>query len=529
MSIRKRLAVMAVLPLGVALLVSIYIASMDRRLDDNVKELQFVTALAQDVFDLNFLSDQYLIYQERQIKAQWLVKHDAIGNKLADKLQAGQGNDNLWLRLRRTHKDMGHIFTQLSNDLEVRGKFTTTGQLSDRNERLAGVLLIKAREMFSTVVRLAGSKQNELASMRERLNLSVIALFMSLALVISAISAISSRTIITSIARLRRGMDIVAAGSLDHRVERLADDELGHLATTFNGMTERLQSADANMRNSVAALRQEVAERKRAEEKARDLNNKLEESIAALEKEIANHRQTGEELRNKERLLILQSRQAAMGEMIGNIAHQWRQPLNLLALIVQSLPECGEGGELRAEHLKACTEKSMKVIFHMSQTIDDFRNFFMPDKEKVLFRVCDAVSRAVSIIEGSFAGSMIRIDTQSAGDPVINGYLNEFSQVLINILLNARDALVERNVDNPRVTITINTRDGKAVVVIADNAGGIPEEIMEKIFDPYFTTRGPDRGTGVGLFMSKTIIEKNMNGSLTARNVGEGAEFRIEV
>nr|WP_281415214.1 ATP-binding protein [Geobacter hydrogenophilus] len=352
---------------------------------------------------------------------------------------------------------------------------------------------------------------------------------MSLALVISAISAISSRTIITSIARLRRGMDIVAAGSLDHRVERLADDELGHLATTFNGMTERLQSADANMRNSVAALRQEVAERKRAEEKARDLNNKLEESIAALEKEIANHRQTGEELRNKERLLILQSRQAAMGEMIGNIAHQWRQPLNLLALIVQSLPECGEGGELRAEHLKACTEKSMKVIFHMSQTIDDFRNFFMPDKEKVLFRVCDAVSRAVSIIEGSFAGSMIRIDTQSAGDPVINGYLNEFSQVLINILLNARDALVERNVDNPRVTITINTRDGKAVVVIADNAGGIPEEIMEKIFDPYFTTRGPDRGTGVGLFMSKTIIEKNMNGSLTARNVGEGAEFRIEV
>jgi signal transduction histidine kinase len=124
---------------------------------------------------------------------------------------------------------------------------------------------------------------------------------------------------------------------------------------------------------------------------------------------------------------------------------------------------------------------------------------------------------------------MIAIETRAMGDPVIHGYPNEFSQVLINILLNARDAIEERKVDNPRVTITIDTKDDKAVVIIADNAGGIPEEIMDKIFDPYFTTRGPDKGTGLGLFMSKIIIEKNMNGALTVRNTGEGAEFRIEV
>ncbi|MRR38377.1 HAMP domain-containing sensor histidine kinase, partial [bacterium] len=390
----------------------------------------------------------------------------------------------------------GQVFTRLSNDVEVRAEVGNYGQLDEREERLSGVLLIKAREMFSASVRLAKTKQIELATIRERLNLSVVVLFMSLATVISIISALGARKIIASIARLRSGMETVAAGNLNHHVEPLADDELGHLAKAFNGMTEKLQSADAGLRDTVAALRQEVAVRKRAEEKARCLNNQLEEAVTALEEEIADHRQTGEELRNKERLLILQSRQAAMGEMIGNIAHQWRQPLNLLALIIQSLPESSERGGLSDEHLKRCSEKSMQVITHMSQTIDDFRNFFRPDKEKEPFRVRDAVSRAVSIIEGSFASSAIKIETQAAGDPVINGYPNEFSQVLINILLNARDALDERKVDNPRVTITIDTNGGKSVVVIADNGGGIPEEIMDKIFEPYFTTRGPDRGTG---------------------------------
>lgn len=529
MTIANRLAFIAILPLVVALLGGIYVVRKDRLLDDHVKEFKSIIALSEDVFDLNFLSDRYLIYQERQIKVQWLAKHDAIGEKLAAKRFYDKENAKLWHKLRQVHRDMGNIFARLSSDLENRGSVSKHGQLDERQERLSGFLLIKAREMFSAAVRLGNNKQSELASIRERLNVSVVVLFIVLASVISVISALSSRSIIVSIARLRNGTEIVAAGNLDHRVEPLADDELGRLVTAFNGMTERLRLADADMRNIIGALRLEIEERKRAEENARNLNNQLEEAIAALEEEIADHQQTGEELRNKERLLILQSRQAALGEMIGNIAHQWRQPLNLLALIVQSLPEGCERGEINAEHLKTCSEKSMQVICHMSQTIDDFRNFFRPDKEKEPFRICDAVSRAVSIIEGSFASSMIRIETQVTGDPIIHGYPNEFSQVLINILLNARDVLEERKVDNPQVTITIDTKDGKSVVVIADNGGGIPDEIMDKIFDPYFTTRGPDRGTGVGLFMSKTIIEKSMNGALTARNVGEGAEFRIEV
>ncbi|MFA7062084.1 MAG: ATP-binding protein, partial [Pedobacter sp.] len=115
------------------------------------------------------------------------------------------------------------------------------------------------------------------------------------------------------------------------------------------------------------------------------------------------------------------------------------------------------------------------------------------------------------------------------GSPMANGYPNEYAQVLLNILMNARDALVEQNVDCARISIHAFEDAGASVVIISDNADGIAEEIIDKLFDPYFTTKGPEKGTGIGLFMSKTIIEKNMGGKLTVRNTSSGAEFRIEV
>jgi signal transduction histidine kinase len=132
-------------------------------------------------------------------------------------------------------------------------------------------------------------------------------------------------------------------------------------------------------------------------------------------------------------------------------------------------------------------------------------------------------------MEGSLQDPRVTVECVAKDDPAIHGFPNEFAQVLLNILINARDALNETEVDDPRVTITISSEGDSAVLTIADNAGGIPEEIMDKIFDPYFTTKGPQRGTGVGLFMSKTIIEKNMHGRLTVRNIANGAEFRIQV
>ncbi len=247
----------------------------------------------------------------------------------------------------------------------------------------------------------------------------------------------------------------------------------------------------------------------------------------ALRKETLERLRTLEELHEKNQLLAQQSRQAAMGEMINNIAHQWRQPLNTLGLLVQQAPTFYELGEVNKDFLDTNARKSMELIQHMSRTIDDFRNFFKPGKEKVLFKVQGEVAKTLSLMEGSL--QQIDIEVEAKEDPAIHGYPNEFGQVLLNILNNARDALTEREIAMPKVLITIGTEANRAVVTIADNAGGIPEEIIGRIFDPYFTTKGPQEGTGVGLFMSKAIIEKNMGGRLTVRNVEDGAEFKIEV
>jgi PAS domain S-box-containing protein len=307
---------------------------------------------------------------------------------------------------------------------------------------------------------------------------------------------------------------IVATG-----VPRLAPDGdlLGYIGTCFditerNRLREELQQANE-------LLVQRVAER----------TAELSETIEKLKNEINERLNVQAELREKELLLLQQSRLAAMGEMICNIAHQWRQPLNMLGLLAQELPMNYKKGDFSAEYLEDNVKKMLETIRHMSKTIDDFRYFSLPGKEKVDFRIREIIGKTISLLEGSLSAQQIKCAVVAACDPVVNGYPNEFSQVLLNIMINARDAFVTQKVTSPTITIKIVTEGDRCVVTITDNAGGIPEEIIGKIFDPYFTTKGPDKGTGVGLYMSKTIIEKNMKGTLSARNVGDGAEFRIEI
>ncbi len=245
--------------------------------------------------------------------------------------------------------------------------------------------------------------------------------------------------------------------------------------------------------------------------------------------DISERKELERKNRQKDRIMMQQSRQAAMGEMIGNIAHQWRQPLNVLGLTIQRVQLFHDMGKFDKEFLAESTAEAMRVINHMSQTIDDFRNFFSPNKEKESFAVNEALGKTLSLVDMNLDDRQIRIDVDALDTPIIHGYRNEYSQVLINILMNSKDAFLERRIADPRVLIRIFREEGRSVVTMADNAGGIAEDIIGKIFDPYFTTKGPQKGTGVGLFMSKTIIEKNMNGRLTVRNTVDGAEFRVEV
>jgi len=278
--------------------------------------------------------------------------------------------------------------------------------------------------------------------------------------------------------------------------------------------------------NLLGTISLDVTEKRRHEKLLALQKKQLEEINSSLESRIE---KAVAELRKRDSILIQQSRLTAMGEMISNIAHQWRQPLNNIGLIVQGLQLAFKADELSVEELDEDVADTMRILQQISKTIDDFRNFFSYEEEASSFIVNDLVARALSLVEPSLKRSGIRIELDEQPDVTAEGYPNEYVQAFLNIILNARDALLEHQVENPLVSIHIFKENGRSTVIVRDNGGGVREDVMPKIFDPYFTTKHPDKGTGVGLYMSKMIIEKKMHGTLTARNADGGAEFRIDV
>jgi C4-dicarboxylate-specific signal transduction histidine kinase len=233
-----------------------------------------------------------------------------------------------------------------------------------------------------------------------------------------------------------------------------------------------------------------------------------------------------EALREKDLLLLQQSRMAAMGEMISYIAHQWRQPLHLISLLVQNLETAPKPGQAPSGCRTRTIEQVLDLVQHMAATIDDFRDFFRTDKERELFSLEEATRRIVEFVEADLKTHLIEITLDAEDNLLVMGYANEYSHVLLNLLNNAKEALLERNTPAPRVHIRLFREGGTSVITVQDNAGGIPEPIREKLFDAYFTTK--ETGTGIGLYLSKIIVEKRLQGSISVRNINGGAKFRIE-
>jgi len=231
----------------------------------------------------------------------------------------------------------------------------------------------------------------------------------------------------------------------------------------------------------------------------------------------------------QEQILIQQSKLAAMGEMIGNIAHQWRQPISQISAILMNMKVTYDFNKFTQEYMNVKISEANNLTAYMSQTIDDFQNFFKPQGEQELFSIEKACQESYFIVASSLKYHDINIEFNCIQDTEVYGYKNEYSQVILNVLSNAKDILLERKIENPYIKVEIKAGNNCAIVKIEDNGGGVEEGNLEKIFEPYFTTRHKTQGTGIGLYMSKIIIEKNMKGYINAKNNNQGAIFTVKV
>ncbi len=250
----------------------------------------------------------------------------------------------------------------------------------------------------------------------------------------------------------------------------------------------------------------------------------LENLNKTLEKRVLQEVQKRAE---QERILIEKSKFIALGEMISNIAHQWRQPLSELSAIMLNIKFRYTMKKLDDQTMSQKSKEAEKLLDYMSNTIDDFRNFFKPDKNKKYFSLKSSFDEVLNIIGKTIYNQNICLNIKVDEDIKILGYKNEFEQVILNILSNSKDILISNKTENPYINISVKKGIDRVKIYIDDNGGGIKLEPIEKIFEPYISTKEESDGTGIGLYMSKIIIEKNMQGKIIAYNTKVGASFII--
>ncbi|WP_458700410.1 ATP-binding protein [Sulfurospirillum sp. 1307] len=230
----------------------------------------------------------------------------------------------------------------------------------------------------------------------------------------------------------------------------------------------------------------------------------------------------------KQRLLIQQNKLAAMGEMIGAIAHQWRQPLNNISLIIHFIRDSIKSEHFKKELIDSYVQNAKEQIEYMSETIDDFRNFYKPSKEKLNFDIKKAIQSTIDIMKTQIDKYNIEINLKGKALEVV-GYENEFKQAILNILSNAQDAINSNKIENGKIDILVYEEENQKCISIFNNGGNIPNEILDRIFEPYFTTKFETKGTGIGLYMTKTIIETSMGGEVFVKNKDNGVLFTIKL
>lgn len=264
---------------------------------------------------------------------------------------------------------------------------------------------------------------------------------------------------------------------------------------------------------SILYMGMDITKEKKLEEKLLQMNKNL--NLLVEDKVL--------ELKQKDIMILQQSRFSAMAEAISSIAHQWRQPLNALGIIVQDIKMASDYGELTKEYLDESVSKSKDIILEMSKTIDGFRGFMKSGQEREVFDISFAAQKAVLLSDSAFKNSLVKLEIEYPKEPIfIDGYLSDFVQSMLGILMNSKENFDQNQHKDPKTKIKIKSDEEFVTVYISDNGGGCSREVLDNIFEPYFSTKGSQSGTGIGLFLAKTAIEKNMGGAVEAYNAEDG-------
>ncbi|MCF7919136.1 MAG: response regulator [Candidatus Cloacimonetes bacterium] len=271
-------------------------------------------------------------------------------------------------------------------------------------------------------------------------------------------------------------------------------------------------------------IMKDVTKHKQAEVELREAHKKLKVLHQNLQTEVE---RAVSEIRKKDYMILQQTRQAAIGEMLSRIAHHWRQPLNLIGVTIQALGEAFNFGELSEEYLYDKINASMSILNELSSSIEEFRTFYKQDSLKREFSIRNLMVELLSDIRARFEHQVIKIELDMPSDSYISGFAAEFYQALQNIITNACEILIIREVKEPCIKVNCKEENGKIIISISDNGGGIEPSIRDYIFELYTSTKKNLNNTGTGLYMSQLIIEKNMGGKIEVIDHKDGAEFKI--
>ena len=518
--------------------------------EQNKEILKEVHSSSQEVLELqnNKITPLYKVRELTQslVMAPNKTLRIDIENNLNELIKALDIEFELFSKDKKTIVEMWNSYKELiqeiKNDLnegfeEAAYINETTSSRQQFNILLKALLDIQTNSLNNSTL-----AYNNAVIQTKTIKIGTLTSIVFILLISTIIGWLISNNIVTSIYAVQNGLKDFF-DYLNHKkksvkkIEIKSKDEFHQMATIINQnvfITQNNIEQNIEFIKNATKVLENIEQGNLGTRISKDTNNEaLNELKIVINNMIDNLEFKIQEEINKrleqEQILIQQSKLASMGEMIGNIAHQWRQPLAQISAIHMNMKVTYDFDKFTKEYMESKIKEANKLTAYMSQTISDFQNFFKPQGEKEVFSIEKACRDAYFILESSLKAHGIEVIFHITQDVTINGYKTEYSQVILNLLSNAKDILIERQIKNPKIELEIKDGNHFALVKIKDNAGGVDTSIIDKIFEPYFTTRHQTQGTGIGLYMSKNIIERNMHGYINVVNVEDGALFTVKV